>query len=122
MFCGILFFMPKVSPTYELAESIHTQLFNDAVNQKRGRIFDGEVRADISEPYKTERLTVFGLLDGMRAYQHLSKSRRNGHFYLSTVFTGEGGKVNFTRITDESPEETIGVLEESLFAQAIKSH
>lgn len=109
--------MSDVSLAYQLAESLHECLFNDPENQERGPIDAGEVRADISEPYKTQRLTIFGLIDGMRAYQHLSKSRRNGHFYLSTVFTGEGGKVSLTRITEDSPEDVVSVLDNSLFAQ-----
>jgi hypothetical protein len=66
--------MSHVSDAYELAKTIHSSLYNDPENQSRGRIFDGDVRADLSEAYKTKRLTIFGDVEGRRAYQHLSRS------------------------------------------------
>ena len=112
--------MTQVSPAYERACSMHSALFEDEENQSRGSIAVGDVRADISEPYKTQRLTIFGEIDGKRVYQNLAKSIRNGHFYLSTVFTEPGGAVQLTRITEQSPPEICEVLEATLFAQAIR--
>lgn len=111
--------MSQPSAAYELAESIHSRLFNDPENQARGMIFDGEVRADISEPYQTQRLTIGGLVRGRRAHQSLSRSSKNGQFYLSTVFSAPGGKVLRARITENAPDDMTAVLEETLFMQAI---
>jgi hypothetical protein len=112
--------MSEQSVAFQLAESIHGSLYNDPVNQRRGQIAAGEVRADISEPYKTQRLTVTGEIEGRPVYQHLSRSIRNGYYYLSTVFTEPGGEVRTARITEESPAEAAEALAASLFTGALR--
>ncbi len=95
-------------------------MFTDPENQVRGAISDGEVRADFSEAYQTERLTISGMINNLQVYQRLSKSQRNGHFCLSTVFTEPGGSTQTIRITEGSPTPTIKVLEASLFMDVIQ--
>lgn len=114
--------MSEVSTAYKLAESIHGNLYHDPENKRRGTIVDGEVRADIAEPYKTERLTTIGEVEGRRVYQHLSRSIRNGHYYLSTVFTEPGGEIRRARITEEAPPEMAETLAATLFTQALRQH
>jgi hypothetical protein len=110
----------RVSDAYEFAERLHGHFFNDPETRNRGPIDDGEVRTDITQPSGTERLTVRGTIEGQPVSQHLSRSRRTGQFYLSTVFTNPRGKVLRTSIGEESPEESKVVLEESLFMDAFR--
>ncbi|HEX5455977.1 MAG TPA: hypothetical protein VFW77_01285 [Candidatus Saccharimonadales bacterium] len=109
----------EAASAYELAEKLHSSLYNDPANRARGLITDGEVRADISEMSGTERLTTIGEIAGRRVYQHLSRSRKTGAFYLSTVFTEPGGEVMLKKITENSPPEVIAVVAETLFMQSI---
>lgn len=110
----------RVSDAYEMAERLHGHFFNDPNAKKPGYREPGEVRADIAYPSGTERLTVRGAIDGQPVSQHLSRSKRTGQFYLSTVFTEPRGKVLRRSIGEESPEEVIEVLEESLFMGAFR--
>ncbi|CAN5363428.1 hypothetical protein BH09PAT4_BH09PAT4_05030 [soil metagenome] len=110
----------SVSEAFALATSIHTSLFNDPENQNRGILAPGEIRADISEPYKTKRLTIFGEIEGRDAYQHLARSQKTGDFILSTVFTEIGGELRLSRITERSPAEMVEIVEATLFMQALQ--
>lgn len=106
--------MTRVSPVYTQAERMHSALFTDTANRSRGGIGKGEVRAEVTEPYGTERLTVFGEIDGRPAYQTLSKSVKTGVFYLATVFTEPNGEVLNERITEGAVPRLGEVLEETL--------
>ena len=111
--------MSELSSTYKLADSVHSHLFYNEANQARGRIFPGEIWADLSEPYKTQRLTIFGEVEGRAVYQHLSKSVRTGQLYLTTVFTEPEGELIRTHITEASPSEVTTIIEKTLFMRAI---
>lgn len=113
--------MSEVSIAYRLAETIHGSLFSPADDLSPEEVRASGVTADIPEPRGTERLYISGEIEGHQVYQHLSKSRKNGNFYLSTVFTAAGGEVRRTRITPESSFEVLPVLESTLFVRALRA-
>lgn len=110
----------RVSGAYEFAERLHGHFFSDPDAKRPGYREPGEVRADVAYPSGTERLVVRGAIDGQPATQQLSRSKRTGQFYLSTVFTAPRGKVLRRSIGESTPEEVIEVLEESLFMDAFR--
>ncbi len=113
--------MSEPSETYQLAEYIHDSFFKPGEDFTGQEITESGVRAYIADPHKTEQLYADGELEGKRAYQTLSRSTKNGTFYLSTVYKEPGGAYLRERITPSSPVETVEVLESTLFMRAIRN-
>jgi hypothetical protein len=112
--------MSEPSLAYKLADQIHSSFFGPTSNLTPEELRDSGVNAEVSGPYQTLRLIAFGEREDRPMRQTLSKSHRNGVFFLATIFTETGGEFFMTRITEEAPIETVPILAETVFMEALQ--
>lgn len=110
--------MSEIFPAYRLAEHIHSSFYqyNDLLT--REEIEESGVRGRPSHIFQTPQLTASAESEGQRFSQQLSLAK-NGIYYFSTVYSGEGGAVIINHITPNSPLERLEDLTGSVFMRAL---